>query len=113
MVAERTATGGCSPRGGTFSPQGAFANMSTSTDTPAASLPSTAEGEAQHEHEESSVKNATRLSARLIYEVIRRDGEEELTRPTASLIWSGIAAGVLISLSVLGEAIFRANMADT
>nr|WP_136250136.1 formate/nitrite transporter family protein [Ningiella ruwaisensis] len=43
----------------------------------------------------------------MIYEVIRRDGEEELNRPTPSLIWSGIAAGVLISFSVLGEAIFR------
>lgn len=67
-------------------------------------------GASRHAKEEYSVRNATRLSARLIYEVIRRDGEEELERPTASLIWSGIAAGVLISLSVLGEAVFRSNM---
>lgn len=69
--------------------------------------------ENRQEQEETSVKNATRLSARLIYEVIRRDGEEELERPTVSLIWSGIAAGVLISLSVLGEAIFRTYLPPT
>lgn len=60
--------------------------------------------------EEDSVEQATRLSARLIYEVIRRDGEEELRRPLPSLVWSGIAAGILISLSVLGEAVLRAHL---
>ena len=44
--------------------------------------------------------------------VIRRDGEEELERPTRSLIWSGVAAGILISFSVLGEAIFRTYLPD-
>jgi len=62
--------------------------------------------------EEQSVVNATRLSARLIYEVIRRDGEDELERPVVSLIWSGLAAGLLISLSVLGEAILRTHLPD-
>ncbi|WP_298921942.1 formate/nitrite transporter family protein [uncultured Roseobacter sp.] len=57
--------------------------------------------------EEASVQEATALAPKLIYEVIRREGEEEMARPKRSLIWSGIAAGVMISLSVLGEAIFR------
>ena len=61
----------------------------------------------RHEKEEASVSDATRLSARLIYEVIRRDGEEELERPVFSLLCSGVAAGILISLSVLTEAILR------
>ncbi len=47
----------------------------------------------EEDSEEQSVNEATRLSARLIYEVVRRDGEEELSRPTSSLIWSGIAGG--------------------
>lgn len=63
--------------------------------------------------EEASVIEATRLSARLIYEVIRRDGEEELERPFVSLVWSGLAAGLLISLSVLGEAILRTYLPDS
>lgn len=55
----------------------------------------------------------TRLSAKDIYEIIRADGEEELGRPALSLVWSGVAAGILISFSVLGEAILRAYLPDT
>jgi formate-nitrite transporter family protein len=66
----------------------------------------------EEETEEQSVEAATRLSSRLIYEVIRRDGEDELARPKASLIWSGVAAGMLISFSVIGEATFRSNMTE-
>ncbi|NNE54185.1 MAG: formate/nitrite transporter family protein [Sulfitobacter sp.] len=69
--------------------------------------------QAEEEAEERSVKDALALSPKLIYEVIRREGEEELARTQRSLIWSGIAAGILISLSVLGEAIFRTYLPDT
>ncbi|WP_299680709.1 formate/nitrite transporter family protein [uncultured Roseobacter sp.] len=62
--------------------------------------------------EEASVQEATALAPKLIYEVIRREGEEELARTKRSLIWSGVAAGVMISLSVLGEAIFRTYLPD-
>jgi len=63
--------------------------------------------------EEKTIEEATPLSPKLIYEVIRRDGEEELARTKRSLIWSGIAAGMLISLSVLGEAVLRTYLPDT
>jgi formate/nitrite transporter FocA (FNT family) len=62
---------------------------------------------------EEAIRRAGRLSSRMIYEVIRRDGEEELHRPTPSLLWSGVAAGVLISFSVLGEAILRSHLPQT
>lgn len=65
------------------------------------------------EAEEKSLEDAAALSPKLIYEVIRREGEEELARSKKSLMWSGIAAGMLISLSVLGEAIFRTYLPDT
>ena len=55
----------------------------------------------QEKVEEQSIEEAASLSPKMIYEVIRRDGEEELSRPTRSLIWSGIAAGIMISFSVL------------
>ncbi|KFE35441.1 formate/nitrite transporter family protein [Thioclava atlantica] len=64
----------------------------------------------QEPAEEKSVFRASRLSARLIYEVIRRDGDEELSRPVVSLIWSGVAAGVLISLSVIAQAVLRDHL---
>ena len=41
--------------------------------------------------------------SRVIYEVVRRQGEEELERPAGSLSWSGIAGGLAIMLSVMAE----------
>ncbi len=64
------------------------------------------------ETEEEAIEQAGKLAPKLIYEVIRRDGEEEMERPLSALFWSGIAAGILISLSVLGEAIFRTYLPD-
>lgn len=61
---------------------------------------------------EEAVEHAAKLAPKLIYEVIRRDGEEEMRRPQSALFWSGVAAGMLISLSVLGESIFRTYLPD-
>ena len=61
---------------------------------------------------EKSVREASALAPKEIYEIIRIEGEEEMERPLRSLIWSGIAAGVMISLSVLGEAIFRTHLPE-
>src|SRR5262249_33772660 len=41
----------------------------------------------------------------VIYEVVRRLGEEEMARPLTSLWWSGVAAGLSISFSLLTQAI--------
>jgi len=41
----------------------------------------------------------------VIYEVVRRLGEEEMERPFTSLWWSGVAAGLSISFSLLSQAI--------
>jgi len=37
----------------------------------------------------------------VIYEVVRRLGDEEMQRPLTSLWWSGVAAGLSISFSLL------------
>ena len=63
--------------------------------------------------EDNAVEEAAHLSPKLIFEAIRRSGEEELERPMRALWYSGIAAGILISFSVLGEALLRANLPDT
>ncbi|MCK0149499.1 formate/nitrite transporter family protein [Marivita sp. S6314] len=62
--------------------------------------------------EEHAVEEAAHLSPRLMFEAIRRSGEEELERPMRALWYSGIAAGILISFSVLGEAVLRAYLPD-
>lgn len=61
----------------------------------------------EHERDEEAIEGAGKLAPKLLFEVIRRDGEEELTRPLRSLAYSGVAAGMMISMSVLGEAVFR------
>ncbi len=62
--------------------------------------------------ERKAVEEATGLTARMVFETVRREGEEELERPMASLFWSGIAAGILISFSVLAEAALRGALPD-
>ena len=65
-----------------------------------------------HEEEAQAVEDVAHLSPKLIFEAIRRSGEEELERPDRALWFSGIAAGILISFSVLGEALLRARLPD-
>ncbi|XZU09130.1 formate/nitrite transporter family protein [Acinetobacter baumannii] len=55
--------------------------------------------------EKMAVEEHEKLSPRLVYEIIRRDGAEELDCPTAALIFSGIAAGLVISFSFVFKAI--------
>ena len=49
----------------------------------------------------------------MIYEVVRRLGDEEMERPNTSLWWSGIAAGLSISFSLLAQAILETHLPDT
>jgi formate-nitrite transporter family protein len=49
----------------------------------------------------------------VIYEVVRRLGEEEMARPFNSLWWSGVAAGLSISFSLLAQAILQTHLPDT
>jgi formate/nitrite transporter FocA (FNT family) len=68
---------------------------------------------ATNTNEEDQVERTAKLPSRLIYEVIRRDGEEELDRTMKALLFSGVAAGLLISASLLGEAILVAHLPES
>lgn len=48
----------------------------------------------------------------VIYEVVRRLGDEEMERPLTSLWWSGVAAGLSISFSLLAQAILETHLPD-
>ena len=48
----------------------------------------------------------------VIYEVVRRLGEEEMERPVTSLWWSGVAAGLSISFSLLSQAILTTHLPE-
>jgi formate/nitrite transporter FocA (FNT family) len=49
----------------------------------------------------------------VIYEVVRRLGDEEMQRPAVSLWWSGLAAGLSISFSLLAQAILESHLPET
>lgn len=51
-----------------------------------------------------------RLSPHLLFEIICRDGDEELSRPTRALIFSGIAAGIVISFSFFFKAVLTMHL---
>jgi formate-nitrite transporter family protein len=48
----------------------------------------------------------------VIYEVVRRLGDEEMGRPATSLWWSGVAAGLSISFSLLAQVILQRHLPD-
>ena len=60
--------------------------------------------------EREEVAEHRNLSALTHYSIIRREGEEELQRPLISLWWSGVAAGIGISTSILVEGIIRSSL---
>lgn len=60
-----------------------------------------------------AIKEYEKISSRLIYEIIRKNGIEELVRSNRSLIFSGITAGIIISFSFLFKAIFTACLPNT
>jgi formate/nitrite transporter FocA (FNT family) len=62
--------------------------------------------------EVDSVDERKSGSAKVVHEVIRLQGDEELGRPLASLLFSGFAAGVAISASILAEAFLQARLPD-
>jgi formate/nitrite transporter FocA (FNT family) len=49
----------------------------------------------------------------VIYDIVRRFGEEEMQRPAVSLWWSGLAAGLSMSFSLLAMALLEMYLPDT
>ncbi len=52
-------------------------------------------------------ESRTSVSAAVVHEAIRQDGDEELHRPISALAWSGLAAGMSMGFSFLAEGLFR------
>jgi len=60
--------------------------------------------------QEQEAEDRTSVSAVVVHEAIRKDGEEELRRSASALAWSGLAAGLSMGFSFLGEALFHAYL---
>ncbi|HEX3809530.1 MAG TPA: formate/nitrite transporter family protein [Rhizomicrobium sp.] len=64
-------------------------------------------------HHKEEAEEHARLPTRTVYEVVRREGQEEMERPSVSLWWSGFAAGLSISFSLLAQAILSQALPTT
>ena len=62
------------------------------------------------EIEEADEKSST--TAKVVHEAIRLEGSEELERPSSSVWWSGIAAGLTMGCSMIAQGIMEARLPD-
>lgn len=58
-------------------------------------------------HADDGLENKSRLASPTIYEIISREGTEELARPYPSLAWSAFVAGICISFSLFCEGFLK------
>ncbi|MFY9656571.1 MAG: formate/nitrite transporter family protein [Methylocystis sp.] len=64
------------------------------------------------EREVIDIEDRAQPRAPVIYEVVRRQGDEELSRPCTSLWWSGVAAGLSMSFSLLAQCLLHVRLPD-
>jgi formate/nitrite transporter FocA (FNT family) len=60
--------------------------------------------------EEKKVEERLAISPSVVYETIRREGEEEFRRTSAALGWSALAAGLSMGFSLVAEALLAAYL---
>ena len=51
-------------------------------------------------------------SAKVVHEAIRLEGTEELERPSSSIGWSALAAGLTMGTSMLGQGLLKSHLPD-
>jgi len=64
------------------------------------------------DHESRVIAERSSPRTPVIYQVVRRLGEEEMDRPSFSLWWSGFAAGLSLSLSPFAQALLQTHLPD-
>jgi|SRR5688572_6126815 len=62
--------------------------------------------------EQKKARQEESLNADITYEVVRKEGEKELSRPLQALLWAAIAGGMSMGFSFVTEAILRAHLPD-
>ncbi len=64
-------------------------------------------------HEKDQAAEHSAPQAVVIHAIVRKDGEEELARPSGSLAWSGLAAGLSMGFSYLALALIQSALPET
>jgi formate/nitrite transporter FocA (FNT family) len=67
------------------------------------SEPASTEGTIPTRIEKKQIEERIAITAHVVYETIRREGDEELHRPPAALAWSALAAGLAMGFSFIAE----------
>ena len=49
----------------------------------------------------------------IVYQAVQKEGQHELERSNSALAWSGLAAGLSMGFSLMGEALLRSHLPDT
>ena len=62
--------------------------------------------------EQKQVEERQAIGANVVYEAIRREGEDELRRPVPALAWSALAAGLSMGFSFIAEGALMAHLPD-
>jgi formate/nitrite transporter FocA (FNT family) len=70
------------------------------------------EGTISTRAEQKQVEERQAIGANVVYETIRREGEEELHRTAAALAWSAFAAGLSMGFSFIAEGVLMAHLPD-
>ena len=70
-------------------------------------------GPALSERQTEEAESRTSVSAIVVHEAIRKDGDEELQRSWSALAWSGLAAGLSMGFSFVAEALLRSHLPNT
>src|SRR5215211_7326457 len=69
------------------------------------------EPERDAEHREAEERSAP--SGKVVYKAILKEGEEELSRSSSALFWSGLAAGLSMGFSMIAEGLLHAYLPDS
>ncbi len=64
------------------------------------------------QREQEEVENRSAPRPLVVYEAIRHEGEDELQRTWHALAWSGLAAGLSMGFSLVGQGLLMAHLPD-
>jgi formate/nitrite transporter FocA (FNT family) len=64
------------------------------------------------DRERQMADERARPSVHVVHEAIRKEGEEQLERPSRALAWSGLAAGMSMGFSLMAQGLIRGDLPD-
>jgi len=71
-----------------------------------------AENHSQERDQEEKARQEGVPEGELIYRSVRQDGEHALSLPSMELFWSGLAAGMSMTFSLISEGLLRAHLPE-